>query len=323
MMAVAKMTAAVRTAAGIPEGGQFAVRARTESDVFLDAGTATDIVGPQSAIDLAYRFAAQQAARHLIRNRHDVEDISQVALISVLTSRKNGRVTGLTGGLIANAVTHAVAAAVAARTNVTRHEDARARTKMRTVVETFTQERGREPNTAELESIADGVRNNWHDPRHKPRKNFHEQIRTESLEGNPLHVAAAESTPARNVVESTELDMLADQLDGGEVDRKVARLQLWKAISATENLPTTRLVARRIDGAARKAMLAAGGIAFVANQYRKTGKLDAHTAALFEPFNIKTETDRQQVADYFASRGPIATKLWEAADDAARSGMMD
>ena len=322
------MDAKTRVPRGVSTGGQFVERERDEATISLSPMSSgapsaprksTDVITPRDAIALAARFAAAQAGKYLITGRADLEDIAQSALLSVWNSAHRGKVDGLTGGLISNAVGHAVTRAVMERTGVTRHEDGQARTKLRKQLDDFVHANSREPTETEVDRMAEKIRDTWSDPRHKPRVGFHQGAAPQSLE-DPETAKEAAVIPAPVEPERDSIEDLANQMDFGLADKKRARLRLWNAIARTEGLPPVKRTGKhRTARVMRKAIDAVGGLDYVVQQYRRTGQLTPTAEAMFEPFDVFDEHSRRLVADYFASRRPLAEKLWEAAADSARN----
>lgn len=308
------MAKQARQPAGIPVGGRFAPHERDADTVTLAAPTATTVIDPRQALRIAAEHVGAHAKRYLFTS-DDRDDIAQSAVLSVLTSRGNHRVTGLTPGLITNAVKHAAAAAIHERTHITRHEDARAMTQYNTRLDALTQQLGREPSRAERRVIAEQIRAGWKDPRHKPRVNFHEQPHVVAYD---THRSEAESIPSPAAPDRTELDDLADRVESGELDTAIARRRLWNTLAKAEALPLVGAVTAEHATHVRRKVLAGGGVAQMA-QRMLAGNLDpADIVRLMAPFHIDSPDDARSVAEHLVARDRVAQRLWDAALDAAQ-----
>lgn len=311
------MVLQARVPAGIPTGGRFAAHDRDADTVTLDAPaepiTATTIVDPGAALRIAAEHARSHARRYLF-SAEDRDDIAQTAILSVLTSRNNRRVTGLTPGLITNAVSHAVSATIMDRTHVTRHEDARAMTKFNERLEALTQQLGREPTRAEQRHIAESIRAGWKDPRHRPRIDFHSQPEIDDID---QHRGEVESIPSPAEPERDERDELADLVESGAVDKELARRRLWNTVARAEGLPLVGRTSPAEAKGLRRKVVAAGGVSDMARRLLAGELPPADVLRLMAPFHIDSADDARAIAEHLVARDKLAQRLWDSALDAA------
>lgn len=310
------MVKQARVPAGIPTGGRFASHDRSADTVTLAAPaepTATTIIDPRTALRIAAEHAKKHSRRYLF-SADDRDDIAQTAILSVLTSRGNQRVTGLTPGLITNAVHHATAATIMTRTHISRHEDARAMTKFNEQLEALTQQLGREPTRAEQRHIAEQIRASWKDPRHRPRIDFHTQPEIDDID---KHRSEIESIPSPAEPERDERDDLADLVESGAVDRELARKRLWNTVAKAEGLPLVGRVDPANAPAARRKVIAGGGAAVMARRLLEGDLSGSDIVRLMAPFDVRAPDDARAIAEHLVARGRLAQRLWDSALDTA------
>jgi hypothetical protein len=141
-------------------GGRYASHDRTESSVSLrpDLAEATseEPLNGAEALSVA-RVLARHALRRSKLGSHLVDDIAQDSLTSVINSRTRGTVGALTPGLIANATRQAVSHHLSTINGV-RHEEFKARQKLDGQVDDLSQELGRGLTDAEIDVMAERIR---------------------------------------------------------------------------------------------------------------------------------------------------------------------
>jgi uncharacterized protein YbaA (DUF1428 family) len=304
-------------------GGRYASHDRTESSVSLrpDLAEATseEPLNGAEALSVA-RVLARHALRRSKLGSHLVDDIAQDSLTSVINSRTRGTVGALTPGLIANATRQAVSHHLSTINGV-RHEEFKARQKLDGQVDDLSQELGRGLTDAEIDVMAERIRDTWHDPRHKPAVGFQKKFTEVDLDGEGSE-AYDMVAPQFRSAGGERSHRLADDIESGAVDKTQARRGAWNAIAGDLGLP--EVTAGSItESRARKYVAVIGD--------RVNGALDVATdfldgvaehnaaEALFAPFGYVDGHERNAIAHTLVTRPQFAHRLWRSALDGANA----
>ncbi|MBW3068969.1 hypothetical protein GZ998_05505 [Actinomyces sp. 594] len=182
------------------------------------------------------------------------------------------------------------------------------------------EELGRELTEREVRGLADEVRSGWHDPRHRPSRNFFERAQMARMgsliddEGNMIEgvspwagggVAAAPDTPAARAEEA---------LNAGR--RGVARSEAWDTLATVSGAPMVARGSRSTTTATacRRIMRDyPGGVAGAVDAWQRAEQ-DEGTVALFAPFGDGLDEEgADAVCSMLQAHPEVADDLWEAA----------
>lgn len=244
------------------------------------------------------------------------DDVVQDALIA-LVRRSERTYTGLTPGLVTAAV-RAQTIAAFGDINGLRHEDKAGLRKFDNEVEKTRAELGRRHLTAaELDDIAARVRDNWVNPRNKPRIGFHTpKAKTVSLDEEYVN-AQAQEIPAMPLpwTRATAVDDLIGDLDAGVVDKDTASRRLWNTFARDSGTLPAASSGTVTQSRARTARRAIKDVRAAAAKYLAGTANPEETKALFTPWGSNiTEAERRATAELLTSRSDkVATGLWRSA----------
>jgi hypothetical protein len=304
-----------RQHAGIPTGGQFAERNRSSGSVTLNRvdpvpkATATTALSGAEAIAVA-RMMAGRAGRQL--NKQDLEDVAQDAITSILTSVKHGTVVSLTPGLITAAIRNSVVHRQLVNSGL-RHEDASAIKKLESRVTISEQDLGRHLSEADLDALAQNIRETWKDQRHKPSAGFHRRITVLEMAGDVEDEALRIPADEQHNMERTTAGDLASQVENGDLSTANAKRKLWNALATDWDVPQAEGNIRPAEAERIKAaMRLGGGVAEALDTYW-AGMSSTATSALFAPFGEINAESRVRVFTVLAARPAFADRIWEAA----------
>lgn len=332
-MTITTRTEQSRQPAGVPVGGQFATTARTEaSTVLLDPAStshADEAILELSEMELL--AAARQSVRtHAFRQGVRFvgeEDMVQETIEKVLHyKRNNGQV------VITRPYVHTVGAGIVAQAarGRLRAEDRKAIGIFNARVGQLEEEMGRKLTSAEQDTLAAKIREDWPDPRHRPSVDFVAlaQVRVLSLdatqgsdddEGRTLAETLSESGALATTLDADDLavdpETLAGQVLSGERANKAQnRADAWDIYASMSNLPLAqpKAVSPRHATAARVQIAQAGGVCEAARTWQQ-GESTPATEALFSPFGPLDEGARDDVAEALLERSAYAEELWAAA----------
>ncbi|HEX9087858.1 MAG TPA: hypothetical protein VF867_10060 [Arthrobacter sp.] len=317
-----------RVEAGVPSGGEFAANRHSESDVVLGqtqlhAGSVMveDLIGA----DMNSLLAKYTSAERLVEVAHssavyhqayynqagksndkDVDDIAQEAILQILERvKKGGPITDFRQ--LVNSVTANVT--VRATANKFRAEDRRA-------YRLFVAKRdeaqgllGRSLTQREEDTVAQIVLDEWHDPRHKPSKDFRTPHTVDtSLDRSFGEDGGVESTLGASLVNPEnsghyiEPDSYMDRAftaleTTGAANKAEAKRYAWNAIAERAELPLALpgTISQRKVTEIRKLMEAQEGGVMAACKAWSDGKDSPTTEALFAPFGTIDIHQRESV----------------------------
>ncbi len=315
---------------GTPSGGEFASEIRAEADFNLtvDAIDAIDepeisrrrtgtSLTPEQILSEALRLA-QIAAIRTGLSREDIEDVAQGAIASALLSVKRSDGKSVEAPLLYKA-TRALASRLV--DTHSRHEDSKAYRDWKVAVSTKEAELGRHLSPTERNTIAEQIRENWHNPRHKPSRGF--QYETKVISTDAYGVDLAETYAAPDTVigaGSVVAHDLADRLEDRTISKAEAKRHLWNALAEDdEDLPKAHrgFVSKTAHERHRKNIRDAGAVAV---RYLSGQSTHAEEASLFAPFGAPgnvTPIERDAIATALATRQKYAHQIWRGALDFA------
>jgi hypothetical protein len=311
---------------GVTVGGQFTVRSRDESGLVLVSEdlpvriTATTILNASQATIVAKQLAAV-AKTYGGAGSYSEDDIAQDALLSLLVSMRNETIPGLTSRLIAVAVRYSVATARGKSTG-TRHEDWAGRREFVIEQQEMEEALGRPLVSTEIDELATTVRNAWPNPKHRPRKGFHQpspQIVSTSLE-SVASQAGNIAAPEPPDEEYRRPEILLDRLCGLEISRAEAQRLAWNSLAADWGVPeaTHGSVSKTASRSARRFITNhPGGVPEIAHRYLITGVITPAGSALFSPFRASTGNTtalcRKLLCEAFITHRDTADQMWMSA----------
>lgn len=318
---------------GTPTGGEFAHKNNAPDDLSGLEATPSAMSHEDAAQLLA--DALQSARAWSSRNRtfggsyFDADDVASDAALQVLEAEARG-----------NVITHRAAYMdqVARVFNMRDLPSADGAALRQLAVECgeFAQRHGRAVTPMERRDIAHRIRENWHDPRHRPRLGYEDHIRVDSLDrivisadGELLDASDIGASPMYTSPEQLAQGSLADRVVSSVEDAgrtAVAKRHAWNSMAEMVDGPKVEFgsLSRHGMTAARKAVDQAGGPQKVLADYQ-AGKRNAATEALFAPWGgaNASESSRAGAVAVMERHPNYAGELWGSALSAAGSRQAD
>lgn len=268
----------------------------------------------QEHIEDLYGYLQAQSGRHVWRSTFGHtwtgQDAAQDVAVEMLDrARRNGNIAavnhGYARGYMGGLVTRAVQARREGRDP---QEHLKVNSANMKAFDTFSKrvdeiesERGRTLGTSERDAIAAQVREDWHDPRHRPTIGFHRAMYADSTDAEGFSQATGASTSA----EQEYFDSLAGQ---GEDTQRVldaprasggVRKHGWNALCETRGIPKApqgALSNRQVTYCRDNVGTEAGEVLSVLAEWDEGGD-NERIESLFRPFGAVTGTHREQIAD--------------------------
>ncbi|MET1087128.1 MAG: hypothetical protein ABWY04_08405 [Arthrobacter sp.] len=320
-MSISKATAARppfaqrRQSAGIPEGGQFAATAHAEPSIALGSedttGRLAEYTNGRDFAALAYSSAEYWRGKYNQKGKSqtwDTDDIAQETMLRVLKEVNSGKpITDfkqLVNSVAANVTVRATANKFSA-------EDRRAYRIFDAARQEFEATEGRTMTQREEDALAQKVLDEWHDPRHKPSKDFRTPHTVDtSLDRTFNEGDGVESTLGATLVNPAssghyiEPDSYMDKAfsaleETGAAHKAAAKRMAWNAIAERAEVPMARegsLSQRQVTNL-RKVMSAHKGGVMQAVQDWSDAKDNPATEALFAPFGPLSADGQMKVVD--------------------------
>lgn len=325
MTSTARTTVQARQPAGVPVGGQFATTVRGETATTLvDSGPSpvderTRELSPVEMVAAARQSVRTHAYARGVRFEGE-DDMVQATLEAALANkRSNGTV------VITRPYLHKVAfgiAAQAARGNL-RQEDRKAIGILQRQVTELEAELGHRLTPVEVDALAAKIRNEWHDPRHKPSADFVRLAQMRTLSLDAPHGADGDTTLADSLAEDASFatthlgeddrafdpDTLGGLVMSGQMRGAEAKSRAWDVFAETTGLPPAAPVTQRAARAARVTVGGNGGVVASARGWL-SGDMSASACGLFAPFGSLDDGDRDAIAEMFARHPAYAEELW-------------
>lgn len=309
MLCMTSTATKARQPKGIPVGGQFSSVDRDESTIDL-AAPAPATLSDREILEQSITLARHAGIRAGLSD-HDIEDIAQETVFSVLRTRDRNNAP-ITGGLLRVASRALVSRLVDSHI---RHEDSAALTAWKQKSAAIEQELGRHLTPGELDTLATEIRDNWHNPRHKPRIGFQHQVRFASTEAMGAMFSDVVAAPTTHQ-DSRQMLEMAESVEDRMIDPAVARLRIWNILAADSGAPRANEAA--LERKAAKAHKEAVADAVdVARAFLDGTGTDEQAASLFAPFGDLDARQRKQAARAIVSRPAVGDKLWRSALDFA------
>lgn len=262
-------------------------------------------------LQLSTRIVREYSSR-LNLSKHDTEDIIQETVMSALHTRKR-QGKPITGGYV-----RTIAKALVSRRMDThkRHEDSKAFAMLKAEIEFIESVEGRHLTKAEIDEIADRIREDWHDPRHKPSKGFQNAPQVLSSDAMGAAFAALQPAAANAAPEGSKAAHdLVDAFEENEIDGETLRLKAWNSLIEDTGAPA---VYENVNSAsvAQSARTTIGKRAEkIAARWEDGAATEEETKALFAPFGRLTRDQQSAVARTISERPKFGQVLWESALD--------
>ncbi|MBT2550488.1 hypothetical protein [Arthrobacter sp. ISL-65] len=161
-----------RVPKGIPTGGQFAATAHAEPTLSLASQRLEEFTNTEDFVDIAYTSAAHWQRRYNQTDKSvivDKDDIAQETMLRTLEALNRGRQITDFKQMVTSTAANVT---VRATETVFRAEDRKAYRIFETQREAIEAKSERPMTQREKDELARKVLDEWHDPRHKPSKDF-------------------------------------------------------------------------------------------------------------------------------------------------------
>ncbi|ACL42370.1 hypothetical protein Achl_4419 (plasmid) [Pseudarthrobacter chlorophenolicus A6] len=321
-----------RVPKGIPTGGQFAATTHAEPTLSLAAERLSELVDVEDFVDIAYTSAAHWQRRYNQQDKSiivDTDDIAQETMLRTLEALDRGRkITDFR-----QMVTSTAANVTVRATETTfRAEDRKAYRifeAQRTEIEAKT---GRQMTQREKDELAQKVLDEWHDPRHKPSKDFRiARTFDRSLDAPHGADGGVESTLGATLVNPEQsghyiqpgsyMDRAHNAMEETGAAHKAEMKRLaWNAIAEGTQVPMSNpgsLSQRQVTKHRGVINNLEGGIMGACRDWSTNGEPNDATEALFAPFGELEFEDQESVVtmlEGFEARGEgVAQTMWESA----------
>lgn len=315
-----------RVPEGIPTGGQFAATVHGEPEVSLKSLRLEDFGDPQAILRQAYDSTRYWQDRYNQREKSnviDTDDITQEALLAMMVNLDKGKdINNFKQNL------SSVTANITVRSTETvfRAEDRLAYRQFVEKCNALSNRENRSLTTAEERALEKEVLDEWHDPRHKPSKEFRIARTTErSLDANMYDSDGATlgstlvSVPQQESVPvDSYMDRAFNALDEkGVASKALARRLAWNAVAEAASVPLARegSLSQRHATRYRGIMLKHDDQVMGACRDWDRGIDNEATEALFAPFGPDLTSDEEEkVVDMLERMGGTkAQSMWESA----------
>ena len=321
--------------AGVPEGGQFTATAHAEPTLTLSAADVrretaallAKYTNENDLYDMASRAAAYHQATYNQKAKsqvHGKDDIVQETVAQVLVRLRTGQQINDFPQLV-----NSIAANVTVRftQNKFRAEDRRAYREFTKKCDALSLQVGRSLTQIEEDALAQQVLDEWHDPRHKPSKDFRTPHTIDaSLDRTFGDGDGVESTLGATLVapESTGnyiqpgsyMDQAFTLLDmKGAANKAAAKRMGWNAIAEAGGIPLSRegSLSQRSVTTLRGVMDDHEGGVLKAARDWSLGNDNAATEALFAPFGDLDFEQQEKVIDLIERLDDKADDMWRGA----------
>lgn len=312
-----------RVQRGVPTGGQFDHKAHAEPTVSLGGGQLPQFTDGKEILDIAYSSGQYWQNRYGQKNKSvtvDLDDIAQETVLRVLEAQQKGRAIDNQRQFINSTAANVT---VRSTSNVFQAENRRAYREFEEKRTAMEQRENRSLTQVEQDEIAQGVLDNWHDPRHKPSKDFrtphtiHTSLDKTIGDGDMTLGSGLVAPESSNnyVKPGSFMDQAETHLDAkGSAHKAEAKRLAWNAVAERADIPVVEsgtLSQRQVTK--YRAALKNNG---VADAYRgwSNGVDDQQTEALFAPFGDLNIRDQEKVVSLLERfDDDRAQVMWESA----------
>lgn len=314
-----------RVPEGIPAGGQFAATVHGEPEVSLQSRGLEDFGNTEAIVKQAKASAyywTQRMNQGGKSNSVDVDDVAQETLLITLKAIQDGKsIENLTGML------NRVARNITSRSTETvfRAEDRVAYRQFVEKCNALMSRENRSLTVAEERVLEQEVLDEWHDPRHKPSKEFRIARTTErSLDAAMMDsdVTLGSSLVSVEQQEAIPVDSYMDRAfnaldEKGVASKALARRLAWNAIAEAANVPLALegSLSQRHATRYRGIMLKHDDQVMGACRDWDRGIDNEATEALFAPFGPDLTADQEEKVVVMLERlgDTKAQSMWESA----------
>lgn len=320
-----------RVPKGIPTGGQFAATAHAEPTLSLAAERLEEFTDVEEFVSIAYTSAAHWRRRYNQQDKSiivDEDDIAQETMLRALEALDRGnKITDF------KQMVTSTAANVTVRATETkfRAEDRKAYRIFEAEREVIEAQIGRQMTQREKDDLDQKVRDEWHDPRHKPSKDFRiARTFDRSLDAPHGADGGVESTLGATLVNPEQSghyikpDSYMDRAhtameETGAAHKAEMKRLAWNAIAEGTQVPMSNpgsLSQRQVTKQRGVMDKHEGGLMGACRDWSADRENEA-TAALFAPFGEMDFEDQERVVtmlEGFEARGEgRAQVMWESA----------
>lgn len=330
-----------RVRKGVAEGGQFAAEQKGEDSSVVLGGNAfqktatnerlAELATPEKFLAMA-KDAAEYWRRHYNQanksNTVNADDIAQETMLQVMLRLEKGADVVNFRQLVSSVAANVT---VRATQNKFRAEDRRAYRQYTDKVEAKENELDRSLTTKEQDALAKEVLDEWHDPRHRPSKDFRVAMTVdasldrpiaEGSEVTPGSLLAASNRPDQYIEPGSFMDRAFDKHEEkGVAPKSESKRLAWNALAERNGSPLSQegILSQRKVTEIRKAIDARGG-ALAASRDFDRGISNEATEALFAPFGELDDAGKDQVVDMLTELGPdYGEQVWQGAAAYANS----
>lgn len=332
-MSIDKATAAGqnRVTKGVPAGGQFAATAHAEPTVSLAAARLEEFTSPEGFMEVAYSSAKHWSRRYGVDAKsivNDEDDIAQETMVRTLEALHRGnKITDFKQMVTSTGAN----VAVRATETVFRAEDRRAYREYEAKRVKAVELLKRELTPKECDALEQQVLDEWHDPRHKPSKDFRiARTFDRSLDAPHGVDGGVESTLGATLVNPSNSghyikpDSYMDRAhtameETGAAHKAEMKRLAWNALTENTNIPMSKpgTLSQRKVTHLRGVMENHDGNVMAACKDWAIGNDNEATEALFAPFGDIDFEEQERVVDAlerFEAKGEgRAETMWQSA----------
>lgn len=346
-----------RVRKGVSEGGQFSAEHRSEDTSVSLGKPATEqeaptgrfgrdqtptagamanqrleeITSPEKFLAMA-KDAAEYWQRRYDQasksNTVSADDIAQETMLQVMIRLEKGSAVSDFRQLVSSVAANVT---VRATQNKFRAEDRRAYRQFTDKVGAYEAKTGRTPSQKEQDVLAQEVLDEWHDPRHRPTKDFRTPLTVdasldrpigEGSEVTPGSLLASPETPDQYIEPGSFMDRAFDRHEAkGVAPKSEAKRLAWNAVAERNGTPLSQegSLSQRKVTEVRRAIDERGG-ALAASRDYDLGLDNEATQALFAPFGEVNDDQKDQIVDMLTNLGPeYGEQVWQGAAAYANS----
>lgn len=298
-------------------GGQWIAKPAGDPAASLDDGHRQDArtVNAESMYRIARTYANRLARRHGITDpdhidavvsrvaidmiaRHGNDNIPVIPLYSVVSRHMMRSLGHVNLGPTDRAVVRALSETASARA----------------------EELGRDLTGRETQELANQIRQHWHDPKHRPSRNFLQRARMARMgsilddEGSTIEGVSPWAAEGASAEPDTPAGRAEAALNAGRA--RAARVEAWDTLAQGVGAPEVARASRSTSTAAACRRIMAdypGGVHGAVDTWRRAEQ-DEGTVALFAPFGPDLDEEGADAVCAMLSAHPdIADDLWDAA----------
>lgn len=320
-----------RVQKGIPTGGQFAATLHAEPTLSLAAERLGEFTDAEEFVAIAYSSAETWSRRYDLDRKtiiNSKEDVAQETMLRTLEALNRGNKINDFRQFVTSTAANVT---VRATETVFRAEDRRAYRIFEEQREAIENELGRRMTQREKDDLDQKVRDEWHDPRHKPSKDFRiARTFDRSLDAPHGADGGVESTLGATLVNPEQsghyiapgsyMDRAHNAMEETGAAHKAEMKRLaWNAIAEDTGIPMSNpgSLSQRQVTKHRGVLPEKDNAVVAACKAWSLGNDGENTEALFAPFGELGFEEQEKVVDAlerFEAMGPgRAQTMWESA----------